>query len=41
MARKVAPEQLVKCGGELGVQKGDKFEALLNFDFDIITKISL
>ncbi len=37
-----APQQLVKCGRELGVlkgPKGDKFEVLLNFDFDIITRV--
>jgi len=40
-ARKVSPELLVKQDGELGVMKGDKFEALLNFDFELICKVSL
>ena len=40
-ARKVSPEVLVERDGELGVMKGDKFEAMLNFDFEILGKVSL
>lgn len=40
-ARKVSPEALQKRDGELGVMKGDNFEALVNFDFDILYKVSL
>ena len=40
-ARKVSPEALIKRDGELGVMKGDKFEAMLNFDFEILSKVSL
>lgn len=40
-ARKVSPEALQKRDGELGIMKGDKLEAMLNFDFEIIYKVSL
>ena len=40
-ARKVSPEMLIKRDGELGVVKGENFEALLNFDFELICKVSL
>ena len=38
---KVSPDLLVKRNGELGIQKLDNFETLLNFNFDIFCKISL
>jgi len=40
-ARKVSPDVLVKQDGELGIVKGDKFEALLNFDFELTCKVTL
>lgn len=40
-ARKVSPEALIEHDGELGVMKGEKFEAMLNFDFEILCKVSL
>ena len=40
-ARKVSPDLLIKRNGELGIQKLDNFETLLNFDFDIVCKVSL
>ena len=41
MARKVNPENIVTHEGELGVKKGNKFETLLNFDFDVVLNISM
>lgn len=40
MARKVAPEKLLNVDGELGIQKGECFETLLNFDFTIKCTVS-
>jgi len=39
-ARKVSVELLKKSNGELGIYKGDYFEALLNFDFEIVCKVT-
>ena len=45
MARKVSPKLLVEHQGELGIwkstKKGKEFDALLNFNFDVTTKVSL
>ena len=45
MARKVSPELLAEHQGELGIwkstKKGREFDALLNFNFDVTTKVSL
>lgn len=45
MARKVSPELLAEHQGELGIwkstKKGKEFDALLNFNFDVTTKVSL
>lgn len=40
-ARKVSLDLLVKRNGELGIIKLDTFEALLNFDFEIVCKVSM
>lgn len=40
-ARKVSPEMLIKRDGELGIVKGEKFEVLLNFDFELTCKVAL
>ena len=41
MARKVSPEQLVLVDDEIGVRRGEQFKTLLNFDFEILKKVSM